>query len=124
MALISVVEASQCLGVSTHAIKRLLKQGKLRGQQQATPQGPPMWLVEIPDDSVGRDFATASDLETTSPVSASATAGEKQRLEKMLAFLQQQLEAKDRQIEQLHALLQQTQAPLPAPIPAAIESAN
>ena len=70
------------------------------------------------------------------PVDTAVTAGELRRLEEIVQFLKgelngrdvqieswkqeaeahrEQLQAKDRQIEQLHVLLQQAQAALPAP---------
>ena len=58
MALVSVIEAAQYLGVSTHTIKRRLKKGELKGEQRATPQGF-VWLVEVADDPVEFEAAVA-----------------------------------------------------------------
>jgi DNA-binding transcriptional MerR regulator len=104
--LLTIAEAAQRLGVSTDTIHRRLRRGQLSGQRQPTPQGF-TWLIEIP-------VAPRNSKDGT-PADAPATAVDTQRLEQMVAMLQAQLEVKDKQIEQLHVLLQQAQAALPAP---------
>jgi DNA-binding transcriptional MerR regulator len=104
--LLTIAEAAQRLGVSIDTIHRRLRRGQLSGHRQPTPQGF-TWLVEIP---VG-----LRDSKNGAPADAPASVGDTQRLEQMVAMLQAQLEVKDKQIEQLHVLLQQAQAALPAP---------
>jgi DNA-binding transcriptional MerR regulator len=104
--LLTIAEAAQRLGVSIDTIHRRLRRGQLSGHRQPTPQGF-TWLVEIP---VG-----PCNSKDGAPADAPVTAGDVQRLEQMVAVLQAQLEVKDKQIEQLHVLLQQAQAALPAP---------
>jgi len=123
MALVSVIEAAQHLGVSTHTIKRRLKRGELGGHRQSTPQGF-IWVVEIADEPGESNSATVTDPSAT----ASATSQEN-HLEEMvellkhdieerdsqISFLKEELEARRREVQELHVLLQQTQAALPAP---------
>ena len=119
-----MAEAAQRMGVSVATVKRKLRKGELKGQREPRPQGF-TWMVEIPE--VQKQFRTHTRTGESTPISTDATDGapkEVRRLEEMVTLLQneleatregsrQQLETKDRQIEQLHVLLQQ--AALPAP---------
>ena len=69
---------------------------------------------------------TGASADVLTQVCTCACTGEMRRLEKMVELLEtqmasqqkqgeQQLESKDKQIGELHVLLQQTQAALPAP---------
>lgn len=109
MPLVTVGEAADLLKVSTQTIKRRLKNGTLQGY---------IWLVDISEAEVDRPILN----EAISCDTLAAISREMQRLEQMVEILQKelehrdgQLEAKDKQIEQLHVLLQQAQAALPAP---------
>ena len=125
-----MVEAAHQLGVSVDTVKRRIQKGELKGHQQPRPQGF-VWLVEMPEET---NLPGSNPANT--PVDTAVTAGELRRLEEMVQFLKgelngrdvqieswkqeaeahrEQLQAKDRQIEQLHVLLQQAQAALPAP---------
>ena len=117
MALVTVGEAADRLKVSTQTVKRRLKNGILQGEQKDTPQGY-IWLVDISEVETGTTITDDGIPTDTS----TGTSREMQRLEQMVEMLQRelehrdgQLETKDRQIEQLHVLLQQAQAALPAP---------
>jgi len=101
----TIAEAAQRLGVSEHTVRRRVRNGDLPGSQVATPQGY-TWLVEITED-----------LPAPGP-----TNGEIETLRQLVATLQGRMEAQDgeltaknEQIRELHVLLQQTQAALPAP---------
>ncbi len=121
MGQVTVAEAADLLKVSTQTVKRRLKSGSLRGQQEATPQGY-IWLVDMPDDYNGSDTDTTTfpdDISDDMPVGISR---EIKRMEEMISMLQTELERRDRQVEtkdkqigELHVLLQQVQAALPAP---------
>ncbi len=124
---VTMAEAAKRLGVSVDTIRRKLRRGELQGYQQPRPQGF-VWIVELSEelDNHGITFA-----ETVADTSASypGSKGEIYRLEEMVDVLQAQvvaqqkqmeaqqeeLTAKNKQIEQLHVLLQQAQAVLPAP---------
>src|SRR5918999_1512728 len=124
MALVSVIEAAQFLGVSTHTVKRRLKKGELKGEQQATPQGF-VWLVEIADDPVELESAVA-DGSGANPTATPEWANHYEEViellksdlearDKQIGFLKEELEARRREVQELHVLLQQTQAALPTP---------
>lgn len=132
MALISVVEAAKVLGVSEETVKRRIRRGELQGQQYPRPQGH-VWMVDLPSDPVNstihHDIRTTPREFIDHDTDPAVRDGEISRLEETLSILrtqveaqekyiegyQQQLDAKDRQIEQLHVLLQQAQAALSAP---------
>jgi hypothetical protein len=122
--LVSLPEAAQRLGVSVDTVKRRLRRGELKGRQEPRPQGY-TWLIEVPDNNSG----STADSNATSMADLDSGTVEVLNLREMLTMAQaqitvqqeqlamkdQQLETKDRQIEQLHVLLQQAQAALPAP---------
>jgi hypothetical protein len=117
MPLVTVGEAADRLKVSTQTIKRRLKNGTLKGEQKDTPQGY-IWLVDISEAEADTSILN----EDISDDTLVAISREMQRLEQMVEILQKelehrdgQLEAKDKQIGQLHVLLQQAQAALPPP---------
>ena len=115
--LLTIAEAAQRLSVSTDTIHRRLRKGQLVGHQQPTPQGFTRF-VELPVGPRNTNGAAPA----SAPADAPATAGEVQRLEKMVSMVEQQMETlreelarKNTQIEQLHVLLQQQAMALPLP---------
>ncbi len=124
---VSMAEAAKHLGVSVDTIRRKLRKGELQGYQQPRPQGF-VWVVELPEvlENPGSTFA---ETVAATPASDGGSKGEVRRVEETMAILQAQvaaqqkqmeaqqedLVAKNKQIEQLHVLLQQTQAALTAP---------
>jgi len=127
MELVTMAEAAHRLGVSTDTVRRRLHRGDLEGHQQPTPQGF-IWLIEIPENAGPGDAYAVADADSDS-AQADATASElssarelievfRKEIEirdKQLEVKDQQIETKDRQIGELHVLLQQAQAALPAP---------
>ena len=127
MELVTMTEAARRLDVTVETVKRRLRRGELQGQKQARPQGF-TWLIEMPEDTGDRD-STSSVTPSDTPTSNA----EVHRLEDMISLLQKELDitreelehqrsvyqselvSKNKQIEQLHILLQQAQAALPAP---------
>ena len=131
---VSMPEAAHYLGISVDTVRRRLHRGELNGHQEPTAQGF-RWLIDIPD-STGADPsntpATATSSQNGSHPGATLDAtlgqpgtnsGEVEALRELIDVvkaevvtlreqLRSQLEAKDNQIEQLHVLLQQTQAAL------------
>jgi hypothetical protein len=120
-----MTEAAQRMGVSVATVKRRIRRGELKGQREPRPQGF-TWMVEMPE--VQEQFKTRTMRDTRTPTSTGTTDGsstEVRRLEETVFLLQSELEAtrkesrhqldvKDQQIQQLHVLLQQAQAVLPA----------
>jgi hypothetical protein len=122
-------EAAERLGISIDTVDRRLKRGELCGKQQTRPQGF-TWLIEVPDETYDQGAGEASPPLGTPVITPQSTPDktrEVHRLEELVAALkdevsllqhqldaqQTQLESKDRQIGELHVLLQQ--AALPAP---------
>jgi hypothetical protein len=119
--LVSISQAVTRLGVSEVTIRRRLRKGELKGQKRETPQGY-VWLIELPDD-VSEDKKNGSDGEGESlselvAALRSQVEGQQELVDSLQAQVkvqQEELIAKNKQIEQLHVLLQQAQAALPAP---------
>ncbi len=119
-----MADAADLLKVSTQTVKRRLKTGTLSGERRATPQGY-IWLVDIPED----DFGIPTEIGDTPSDISSDVSKEVARLEEIVSLLEKELEQRDRQLEmkdnqidarsreaqELHVLLQQAQAALPAP---------
>jgi hypothetical protein len=102
---VTIPEAARLLRVSEHTIRRRLRSGELKGSQVDSVGGF-TWMVEIPDDLPG-DIPPSGEMAAMKALVA--------RLEAQITAQQEQLTTKDKQIEQLHVLLQQAQAALPAP---------
>jgi hypothetical protein len=124
MTRLSIREAAQQLGVAELTIRRRLRSGLIPGYQEDPPNG--RWWVDLPDDENGLETSESMEgVETSSELEEAlrdiirrqdetiSRLREQQQLQ--VESYQQQLEAKDKQIEQLHVLLQQAQAALPAP---------
>ena len=112
---VGIPDAARQLSVSEHTIRRWLRSGQLSGNQMATPQGY-TWVVDLPDEVAKKEVDGAhngngngdsktmevlEDLVVTLKVHVKAQSDE--------------LDVKNRQIGELHVLIQQAQAALPAP---------
>ena len=119
-------EAARRLGVSVATIRRRLHSGELQGFQEPTSQGF-KWLLEVPElTTVGtpRKSHSQTNSEGVSDGASdlgdgmsgvSTTEGEVAALKETIAILREELEARRRDVQELHVLLQQAQAALPAP---------
>ena len=94
----NIKQAAIRLDISENTVRRRLTNGLLPGHQAPTPQGF-VWWVDLPDEP--------PDLEATADQDNHS--GEVAALQELVSTLQGQLTQKDRQIEQLHILLQQSQ---------------
>jgi len=99
---VSIGEAARHLGVSTDTIRRRIGKGELIAHQEPTPQGY-RWKVELEMD--------------TKPVNDHDS-----NLEALVTVLQiqiqaqgEELDARRREVQELHVLLQTAQAALTAP---------
>ncbi len=119
---VPIKAAAARLGVSADTIRRRLKSGELVGQKERTPQGF-TWLVEVPftieppprpDASPEPPAAPPADL---APDQTAAPAAEVRRLEQLVDVLQTELEARRREVEQLHIVLSQQARALALPAP-------
>ncbi len=113
---VSIQEAATRLGVSVETIRRRVHKGVVKARQVTTPQGF-VWMVELPSEESQRETPSGESEQPHELVAVLIAQLEKKdyQLEIQATVHQEQLEAKDRQIEQLHVLLQQAQAALPSP---------
>jgi chromosome segregation ATPase len=130
--LLPIVEAAQRLGIHPETLRRRIRRGEVKAHQKRTHHGD-VWMVEVElaeqvpkTSNQGQD---GQDGVADSQANLNGDPGEVRTLREMVGLLKdeleardrqmeswkQQLEAKDKQIEQLHVLLQQAQAALPAP---------
>ena len=109
---VTIQEAAHTLGIAESTVRRRLRNGELEGEQMPTPQGY-TWLVELPEDLTKDEEARENDLQPTAGTGLMRELVDS--LRSHVNGLEGQLSTKDRQIEQLHVLLQQVQAALPAP---------
>jgi Tfp pilus assembly protein FimV len=116
---VNIPEAAELLRLSEYTVRRRLRTGELKGHQVASPGGF-TWMVTIPEEAkaesyVSGEIATMKALLARAEAQIVAQETQLQAKDHQLESKDRQLEAKDRQIEQLHVLLQQAQAALPAP---------
>jgi hypothetical protein len=120
---VNVPEAARLLRVSEQTVRRRLRSGELHGRQVTSPGGF-LWMVEIPDELPVEDTESGEIVAMKALVvhlEAQVAAQQEQltvkdkQMDAQVSAHQEQITAKDRQIEQLHVLLQQAQASLPAP---------
>jgi hypothetical protein len=135
---VTVREASEVLGVSQDTIKRRLKNGELVGRREKIPNGF-KWYVQVQDapTTVG---TTVDDSSTVAGSTADTTAHSggtsveteaaltvlavelqmvkeaKAAQDQELAKVWTQLEARTREVEELHVLLQRAQEQRQAPL--------
>jgi len=130
MGLVSVAEAAKFLGVSEETVKRRIRRGELVGKQHPRPQGY-AWMVEIPDELQATNNDTHHDINTDHDDAITpqqlvtgdgSIGGELKRLDQMVVILekqatlhQEEMESRRREVQELHVLLQQAHAALPAP---------
>lgn len=98
---VTVAEAALKLRVSEQTIRRRLHRGDLPGIQVPSPQGF-VWMVDLSDESTSVEAGdTLHKLVDT--------------MQAQIDTLTAELEARRREVQELHVLLQQAQAALPAP---------
>lgn len=100
----TMAQAAKRLGVSVDTIRRRVRSGELEAHKESTPQGF-RWLVVLPSDA-GARAARAADV--------TGVAGEADVLREMVGLLREQLDARTREVQELHTLLAQARG-LPAP---------
>jgi hypothetical protein len=130
---VNVFDAARCLGISVDTVRRRIHAGELKARQAR--QGHNFtWWVDLPDDLVileaeasrsSREEAPSTQEPHDNGPANVTTANVQALLESQAALIsalqaqvqaqQEELAAKNQQISQLHVLLQQAQAALPAP---------
>jgi len=115
--LVGLPEAAQRLGVSVDTIKRRLRRGELKGQQEPRPQGY-TWLIEIPESEptsmAGSNASSTADLDSATVEIVNLRAM-LEMAQAQIGAQQDELTSKNEQIRELHVLLQQAQPALSAP---------
>ncbi len=112
MATLTIQAAAQSLGTSEITIRRKLRTGQLSGHQEDPPNG--RWWVDIPDEQLS---SPASDAPGSRP---EGQEGNLLRdlvsvLKDQVTTLQHHLEIRDREVGELHVIIQQQALALPAP---------
>jgi excisionase family DNA binding protein len=117
---VRIAEAAKVLRVSEHTVRRRLAKGELTGIQVAMGTGGFQWMVDLPDElqmdsPESGEIGALRELIATLNDQVEALRGQLESKDRQMEAKDNQLDSKDRQIEQLHVLLQQAQAALPAP---------
>jgi hypothetical protein len=101
---VTISEAARLLGISEPTARRRVRSGELPGTQTPTPQGF-VWMVELPDD-LPLDSASSGGIAALRELNA--------QLKAQVEAQGVELEARRREVQELHVLLQQFQIALPA----------
>jgi len=96
---LTITAAAEHLQVSTATVKRRLRNGTLKGRQIPRPQGY-TWLIEVDQDQDNHPLTTGSSEGVNAPVQEIT----------MIAWLQEELTARRREVAELHQLLAQQTA--------------
>jgi excisionase family DNA binding protein len=100
---VTITEAAKCLGVSMDTVRRRIGKGELKARKVPSPHGE-TYLVELPDDTPPGPEAPPDKVESKPEVEA---------MRKTISILETELEARRREVQELHVLLQQFQRQLP-----------
>jgi predicted site-specific integrase-resolvase len=111
MARLTIKEAAERLGISEVTIRRRLRTGQLKGYQESPPTG--KWFIQVSDDAVAQEEVDTDEDEDSLQL-VGALRDTIKRQDEVIALLKHQLEAREREVQELHVLLQQSQGALPA----------
>ena len=103
---VTIAEAARCLGMSIDSIRRRIAKNELKARKVPSPHGE-IYLVELPDDAVPAPDPAATGEKEDNTVAIEA-------MRKTISILEIELEARRREVQELHVLLQQAQKQLPA----------
>jgi len=99
----SISDAAKSLGISVDTVRRRISKGELKARKVPSPHGE-TYLVEIPDDAA--PVSKVPEDKEDNPVAIEA-------MRKTISILETELEARRREVQELHVLLQQVQKQLP-----------
>jgi len=105
METVSIGDAATRLGISADTVRRRIGKGTLTGHQERTAQGF-RWQVELPDTN-GQEATNGHHDDALEHLLLA--------LESQVKVQAEELEARRREISELHVLLQTAQAALMAP---------
>ena len=101
---VTIAEAARCLGMSIDSIRRRIAKGELNAHKVPSPHGE-IYMVEIPEDAL----PVAETNNEEKPDSAATI----DAMLKTISVLENELDARRREVQELHVLLQQAQKQLP-----------
>jgi hypothetical protein len=104
---VTIAEAAKCMGMSIDSIRRRIAKSELKARKVPSPHGE-IYMVELPDDVVAATESTEV-VEAKEENVAALDA-----MKKTIAILENELDARRREVQELHVLLQQAQKQLPA----------
>jgi DNA-directed RNA polymerase specialized sigma24 family protein len=99
---VTIAEAAKRLGMSIDSIRRRIAKEELKARKVPSPHGE-IYMIELPDDIAA---PPAAEEKEENPVALEA-------MRKTIAILENELEARRREVQELHVLLQQAQKQLP-----------
>ena len=102
---VTIAEAAKRLGMSIDSIRRRIAKEELKARKVPSPHGE-IYLIELPDDVPAAPAAAEDKDKEENPVALEA-------MRKTIAILESELEARRREVQELHVLLQQAQKQLP-----------
>jgi hypothetical protein len=115
---VTIPQAAQALGISVVTVRRRLKRGELRGQKVPTVAGFE-WRILVPSALVDASAGAASSPPEQGPTHP-GDEGADQRLiaalQAQLAEYRTELDARRREVQELHVLLARWQPALPPPL--------
>jgi hypothetical protein len=104
---VTIAEAAKCLGMSIDSIRRRIAKNELKARKVPSPHGE-IYLVELPDDVAPPvESSDVAEVKEENLVALEA-------MKKTIAILETELDARRREVQELHVLLQQAQKQLPA----------
>jgi len=106
MKAVPINDAATILKVSVDTVRRRIKQGELKAHKVASPHGE-IYLVEIPDGVV--PVPSESPEQDANPTGVETI----KSMKKTISVLESELDARRREVQELHVLLQQAQKRLP-----------
>ena len=112
MAELTIREAAQRLGVTEVTIRRRIRNGDINAHQLTRPQGF-IWIVELPDEDRPFEPPGHDGNDRTSEIEG-VLQDMLRRQDETIGDLRRQLESREREVQELHVLVQQAQAALPA----------
>jgi hypothetical protein len=107
---VTLAEAALLLGISEPTARRRVRSGELPGTQVPTPQGF-TWMVDLPDD-IPTEPSPSEEVVSEEVVAMRVSMA---RMEAQITAQEVELEARRREVQELHVLLQQAQSALPSP---------
>ena len=111
MATLTIQDAAHKLGISEITVRRKLKSGQLIGQQEEATNG--RWWVEISDEQNSFDSESNSGVDREPNAHVADLV---QILKDQVSSLQHHLDIREREVGELHVIIQQQALALPSPV--------